>query len=96
MDISTAGKWLIGAGAAFLVLWLISTAIPLGILGTIFGVWWILLISGIALLIVGRRVGALAILKRLSFSRHDIIKSTNWARLGGAEFRKPIGTSLIL
>ena len=97
MDISTAGKWVIGIGATFLVLWLVSTAIPLGVFGTIFGIlWWILLIGGIALLIVGRRTGALAILKRLSFGRHDIIKSTNWARLGGAEFRKPIGTSLIL
>lgn len=98
MDISTAGKWLIGAGAAFLALWLLSTAIPLGAIGTIFGIlWWILLIGGIALLIVGRRkIGALAILKRLSFSRHDIIKSTNWVRLGGAEFRKPIGASLIV
>jgi len=96
MDTS-AGKWLIGAGAVFLVLWLISTVIPLGILGDIFGIlWWLLLIAGIALLIVGRRIGALAILKRMSFSRHDIIKSTNWARLGRAEVRKPIGTSLIV
>jgi hypothetical protein len=101
MDLSTTGKWAIAVGVVLFVLAIIfSATIPL--IGTAFAMvfsWigWILIIAGITLWIVGRKkAGAPLILKRLSFSRHDIIKSTNWIRLGGAEFRKPIGTSLIV
>lgn len=100
MNSSTKGKWLIGIGIVFSVMALISTTIPL--IGTAVGIMfgnisWILLIAGLALWVSGRRrITTLGILKRLGFSRHDIIKSTNWVRSGIFDFINPIGTSLIV
>lgn len=101
-----AGGWLIGIAIVFLILsLLLSEIVPYTVrralepLMFLFQIWWLFLIAGIALLIIGKRPttkARISMLRGLSFSRHDIIKATNWARIGKAELMRPIGVCIAI
>ncbi len=60
---------------------------------------WICIIAWVVLVAINftkRRSTLLKIIKFLHFSRHDIIKSTNWARIGAGIYRKPLAIAFMI
>lgn len=103
MEVTRAGGWLIVIGVVFLILSLVLAPVArytdLEPLMLLFQVWWLFLIAGIVLLIIGRRPAIIAripTLRGLSFRRHDIMGATNWARIGKVELLRPMGVCIAL